>query len=191
MSTDASLTLIGVVLCAVGWFALWFGTRLVGAVIGLGLGFCFGVLFSLVLGIAAGSRELVELSCAAVGALGGIIFIRAVTSFVLAFTGFLFGVLVGRLAIDLYASAAGIDAAASSETILVAVGCGVVGAILALWLRRAVVIFVTAFVGSTFLCAGVAFLHDTLPWSFAAIFAGSCFLQTSLAKLFRRRPVNE
>jgi len=174
---------VGLVLCLMGWVALWLGTRLIGAVMGLGLGFVFGLGFSLAMGLAPGAASLVQLGCAAMGAVGGVFFIRALNSFIIALVGFLFGILLARLGLQLYCSMSGVPYALTPTNALLLVGIGVVMAGAAVWLRRGLAILVTAFVGTSFVTASLVFLHDMLPWSFVLVLLSSLFFQSFLSRL--------
>lgn len=186
MNAQMIYFLFGMILCVGGWLALWLGTRLIGAVMGLGLGFVFGFVFSLVLGLDLGARSLVELGCSVMGAVGGIFFIRALNSFILALVGFLFGILFARLGIQVYCAAYNISYALTPQTALVLVIVGAVTAAGALWLRRGIAIVVTAFVGTSFVTASAPFLYQLLPWSFVGVLGGSLLIQNLLSRLFSR-----
>ncbi|MGB9692737.1 MAG: hypothetical protein ACPL7D_11290 [Candidatus Sumerlaeaceae bacterium] len=187
MSADTLLLTFGVILCFGGWVALWLGSRLIGAVFGLGLGFVFGVAFSLALGMEAGAAALLQLGCSLMGAIGGVFFIRALNSFLLALVGFLFGILVARLILQMHAGLGGQPYTLTPQIAIILVVVGAAGAGGALWIRRTLAIVVTAFVGATFLCAGFAPLHDMLPWSFVALLLASLAIQMFLSRLFSRK----
>ncbi|MCX7626721.1 MAG: hypothetical protein N2Z21_11010 [Candidatus Sumerlaeaceae bacterium] len=187
MNVQILSLVFGVILCGGGWLALWLGTRLIGAVMGLGMGFVFGLAFSIALGLDVGARSLVELGCSVMGALGGVFFIRALNAFILALIGFLFGILLARLAIQLYCAAYGISYQLTPQVALVLVIIGAGTAAGALWLRRGVAILITAFVGTSFLTASLPILYQFLPWSFLAILVGSLVIQNFLSQLFSRR----
>ncbi len=189
MSGDTFLLLAGGILCFGGWIALWVGSRLIGATIGLGLGFIFGVAFSMALGLEAGAAALVQLGCSVMGALGGIFFIRALNSFLLALVGFLFGILLARLGLQIHAGTTGHPYSLTPQNALILVLIGAAVAAIALWIRRTIAILITAFVGTTFLCAGVAPLHDMLPWSFLVLLLASLFVQTFFSRVLARRRV--
>lgn len=187
MNVDVALSAIGAILCFSGWLALWLGSRMIGAVFGMGLGFVFGFAFALAMGLESGSRALVELGCSVMGAFGGVFLIRAINAYLLALVGFLFGILAARLGLEVYASATGTTYLLGTREAIIMAITGGVAAGLALWLRRLLAIFITAFVGTTFLCAGLAFLQATLPWSFGLLLLASIVAQSSLSSLFRRR----
>lgn len=187
MNAQTIYLLFGTILSVGGWLALWLGTRLLGAVMGLGLGFVFGLAFSLALGLDLGARSLVELGCSVMGAVGGVLFIRALNSFILALVGFLFGILLARLGVQLYCAAYNISYELTPQTALVYVVIGAITAAGALWLRRGIAIVVTAFVGTSFLTTSVPFLYQLLPWSFVGIFGGSLVIQNLLSRLFSLR----
>lgn len=187
MTPQAILLIVGLLLCLGGWVALWLGMRLVGAAFGLGLGFIFGNAFCFALGLGGGTRALVELGCAFLGAVGGIFFIRALTSFLVTVVGFLLGVMLARLGFEMLSSAAGHPYVLTPRVALVAVGGGALMAMVALWLRRQLVIVITAFVGTSFLCAALPLLDRLLPWSFVAVFIASLVVQGGLSRALQRR----
>jgi sterol desaturase/sphingolipid hydroxylase (fatty acid hydroxylase superfamily) len=105
--------------------------------------------------------------------------------------GFLFGLLIARVGYQVYAELAGLPSqltpSATVAIVLVAVGI----ALLTLWLRKYVLILATSFMGATFLCAGVALLHDWLPLSFLVLFLSSLVWQTAIARVAHRRRKRE
>ncbi len=186
MSVDTVLFVLGAVLAFGGWIALWLGTRMLAGAFGLGFGYGFGLALALVIGLPPATARLVELGCAMMGAFGGILLIRAINSFLLALSGFLLGVLIGRLALQIHASLIGHPWELSPTNAIILVGGGAVAALVALYLRRTLALVITAFVGSAFLCASMEALTALLPWSFAGLLVASMAVQWFLASVFRR-----
>ena len=187
MNHQVVLWILGSLLCFGGWIVLWLGSRMIGATFGLGMGFCFGFVFAVALDLDPGPKALVELGCALMGAVGGVLLIRALNTFVLLLVGFLFGVLLGRLGVQIYAGVAQVSYKLTPNLALLIVLVGAASAGLALWLRRTLAIVITAFVGTSFLCASLGMLQRNLPWSFALLLALSLFIQSSLSRLMKPR----
>ncbi len=187
MTTSTLFLLVGSLLCAGGWLVLWLGSRLLGIGVGMAVGFVFGMLFGLILDMSGATLHLVAFACAALGGFGGVFLIRAVSAWLFSLVGFLFGLLIARVGYQIYAELSGLSSelsvSAAVAIVLVAVGV----ALLTLWLRKYVLILATSFMGATFLCAGVAQLHDWLPWSFLGLFVGSLFWQSALSRAARPR----
>lgn len=190
---DVLLTIFGVALCAGGWVIFHLGTKVLGLAVGLGFGFIFGVLLSLALKIQGDVAAMVDLACALLGGLGGLVLVRAVTTFAFGATGFLFGALIGRLGSELWLQSQGQEFAFTQEVVLTVLASATVMGLLAIWMRKFIMIVVTSFAGATFTTAGVAWLDQHRPTSLLGVFLLAVVWQTLLVnKLLvsrRRDPV--
>lgn len=192
---EVLVTIAGAALCLGGWLIFYFGSRLVGLGLGLGLGFVFGGLLSLLLELKGTHQDAVVLACSIVGAFGGLLLIRVVSSFVFFLMGFLFGSLIGRVGAAAWAASHGAEFAYDSTTITVILVSATLVALLAVWLQKYVMIVITSFVGANFLVSGVAYLRQMPLAAFIAVFVLAMLWQvvlvTSLVKGGRRPPADD
>jgi hypothetical protein len=174
------LVAAGGMLCLGGWVLFWFGSRLIGTVLGMGFGFGFGQVLSLVMGLDADTAVLVSLGCAALGALGGLVLARTASTLLFAVTGFLVGALLGRIAVQIYFVVQDDPFRFTSLAIAAILGCAVLVALLAMWMQRSIVIIVTSYVGATLFAVGWEIVPSRLPWFLLSVFAVSVIWQTIL-----------
>lgn len=179
--TEVLLTIFGFALASGGWAIFHLGTRLIGVTIGLGFGFGFGYLLAMVLQLTGNVASLIEMACALLGAFGGLLLVRAVTNFAFGATGFLFGALLGRLASEMYLQSQGQPFAFTQDVVLGILASAIAVGLLALWLKRLIIILVTSYVGATFLTAGVPWLEQSEPTSVLAVFLIAVAWQSFLA----------
>ncbi len=191
--TEVLLTIFGMALCVGGWIIFHMGTRLIGLALGLGLGFAFGMLLAMALQIEESTASMIELGCALLGAFGGLLLMRAATTFTFGATGFLFGAMIGRLGSELWLQTQDLPFAFTQETVLAILASAAVVGLLAVWLKRMIVIVVTSFIGATFLAAGVPWLEAREPTSVLAVFVAAVVWQLFLGAKFTadRRRVQE
>src|SRR5690606_25871366 len=139
-------------------------------------------------------RELglyITIGCSVIGALGAIFLIKAVTNFLFAVLGFLFGALVGRIAAEVQADLSHVEFTLNSQSGIIILGAAIVTALLAVWLQRLIMILITSYMGATFLIAGVDYL-SIQPWAFPAVlFAGIFWQGYVVQRIFRRRKAPE
>lgn len=186
------LVAFGGMLCLGGWVLFWFGTRLIGAVLGMGFGFGFGQVLSIAMGLDVNSAILVSLGCALLGALAGVVMARTAATLLFAVTGFLFGALLGRIGVQVYFVARDEQFVLSALPIAVILACAVALALLAIWLQRTIVIMVTSYMGASLLAAGWAIVPERLPWFLLSVFVGSVIWQTILVtRLIPSKPSPE
>ncbi len=184
---EVLLTITGVALCLGGWVIFHLGTRLIGLSIGLGFGFGFGYLLALALQLEGDIASLVQAACALLGGFGGLLLIKAVTTFAFGATGFLFGALLGRLGGELWLQSQGTEFAFTQETVLIILGGAVAMGLLAVWLKRMIIVVVTSFMGATFLVAGIPWLGEREPASVLGVFLVAVAWQLLFAgRLFSR-----
>lgn len=162
-------TILGAALCLGGWIIFWLGSRIIGLALGMGFGFAFGQLLSLVLKLDPNATLLVLLACSLMGAFGGFLLMRVTTMFLFALSGFLFGALLGRLAADYYFISRGESFQFTMPVSVSIAAAGALVAALAVWMQKYIVIIITSYVGATFLVGGVEFLARGMPWSFPAL----------------------
>jgi hypothetical protein len=123
---------------------------------------------------------VVLLACSLLGAFGGVLVARAVSTFLFCLIGFIFGALLGRVGVQLYFHVQGIAYVLTTPVALVIVGCGAVVGVLTAWLQKYVMIVITSFVGATFLVAGVPALQHYALWAFAGTFLAAVLWQVVL-----------
>lgn len=183
------IAIFGAALCLGGWVLFWVGSRLIGVAIGMGFGFVFGEALCYVLKLQGTAVPLVLLACSLLGAIGGVFFVKAVTALLFGAMGFLFGALIARVGVDLYFSTKDMEFAFSPPVIAIIVGSGVMVAILAIVLQKAIVIIVTSYVGASFLVLGVPAAAAHMPIAFVGIFIVSVLWQAILVtQLIPDRP---
>ncbi|MCX7719062.1 MAG: hypothetical protein N2111_11775 [Candidatus Sumerlaeaceae bacterium] len=171
-------TILGASLCLGGWVIVWAGTRLFGIVIGLGLGFVFGELLSLVLNLAPDQHQLTLLACSLLGAVAGIFLARIVTAGAFAVIGLLFGALLGRIGSEVFFVVTDSQFEWTRSVMGVVAVCAAVFALLAVFLQRFIIIVVTSYVGAAFLTGAFPALREHLVWWFLAFFTGAIVWQT-------------
>lgn len=192
---EATFVGVGVILLLFGWLVFRAGTRVLGMALGVGLGFFVGEVLNVVLKIDRESGLLLTLACCAIGGIAALFMLRAVTNFLFALIGLLFGALLGRLGAEVYASMQGHEFVFSQESGVVILGVAVATALVAVWLQRLIMILTTSYMGATFLVAGVPGLV-TYPWSFPAVLVAGILWQGSImGRIFstrkrRRKPDN-
>lgn len=174
------IAIFGAALCLGGWVLFWVGSRLIGVAIGMGFGFVFGEALCYVLKLHASPVPLVLLACSLLGAIGGIFFVRAVTALLFGLMGFLFGALIARVGVDLYYATKETEFAFTPAVIAIILGSGVLLAIFAIVLQKAIVIIVTSYIGASFLVLGVPAAAAHMPVAFLAIFVASVIWQAIL-----------
>jgi hypothetical protein len=182
MQTDAQViyTIYGAGLCLGGWAIFWLGSKLLGLALGLAFGFVFGDLLGLVLKLDANAALLVLLACSLLGAFGGLLLMRAATTFLFGLAGFLFGALLGRLGSELYAEMQHFDYAFNTNVAIAVAASGAIMAALTLLMRKYVIIVITSYMGATFLVAGLDFLTLRQPWSEVGVTLAAIFWQVLL-----------
>ncbi|MGI8905460.1 MAG: DUF4203 domain-containing protein [Candidatus Sumerlaeaceae bacterium] len=163
--TQVIYTILGAVLCLGGWAIFWLGSRLLGLALGMAFGFFFGDLLGLVLKLDENATVLVLLACSIMGAFGGLLLMRAATTFVFGLAGFLFGALLGRMGCEMYAEVKQETYAFTAPIAVIVIAAGMVMGVLAFWMQKYIMILITSYVGSTFLVAGVEWLQQHEPWS--------------------------
>lgn len=184
--TDLIFMLCGLALLLFGWLIFRMGTRLFSVGLGAGFGFFFGEVLSVVLEIDRDAGLYITIGCSIVGALFATFMIRAVTNFLFALIGFLFGALIGRVGSEIYMNSQQMDFAFTSESGIIILATAAVTAIIAVWLQRLIMILITSYMGATFLVAGSEYL-SMQPWAFPAVLAGGVFWQGYvLGQMFRR-----
>lgn len=184
--SELLFTIYGLVLLLGGWIIFRVGTRLAGVALGVGFGFFIGEVLNVVLHVDRTMGLYVTIGCSIIGALGAIFMIKAVTNFLFATAGFLFGALLGRLGAEIYADWHQVPFTLDAHSASIILPAALVTALLAVFLQRLIMILVTSFMGATFLIAGVPAL--TQPWAFPAVLAGGIFWQGFvLSRIFRRR----
>lgn len=190
---EATFVGVGIILLLFGWLVFRAGTRVLGVGLGVGLGFFVGEVLNIVLKIDRESGLLLTLACCAIGGIAALFLLRAVTNFLFALIGFLFGALLGRLGSEVYATMEGQEFVLSQESGMIILGVAVFTALLAVWLQRLIMILTTSYMGATFLVAGVPALV-AYPWSFPAVLVSGILWQSSImgrifaTKKRRRKP---
>lgn len=195
MQTDEQVifTIIGTGLCLGGWAVFYLGTRVLGLALGLGFGFFFGELLAMVLKLDTQPANLVSLACALLGAFGGLVLMRATTTFAFGLAGFLFGALLGRLGLEIHAEVNRETFRFTTESSVIVLLAAATMGVLAVWLQKYVMIVITSYIGANFLVEGVDALAKAWPWSFLAILlAGILWQWVLVSRLLtddgRRRP---
>lgn len=185
---DHVLTAVGLLLCLAGGLVVNYGARLLAGGVGLGLGFALGAVMATVIKLTDDQTAIALLATSLTGAVAGLIAAKAVSTLVFGATGLLFGGLLGRVAAETWARRNGATTfAVDGQVLAVMAGAGVIGALGALWLKKAIVIVVTAFAGATFLAAGMPWLEARAPDSVLWTFVGSVAWQSGLAMRMLRR----
>ena len=177
---EVILTIFGAALCLGGWVIFWMGSRLVGMALGMGFGFVFGDLLAILLKLPAGSAALVLFGCTLMGAFGGLFAMRAVTNFVFALNGFLFGALLGRMGADVYFQIKHAPFDFTGPVIAAILAGAIAMALLAIYLQKHIVIVTTSYIGAAFLTASIRFFLHHKPWSFLCIFLAAIIWQVIL-----------
>lgn len=186
--SELVFTISGLVLLLGGWLIFRLGSRLLSVGLGAGFGFFIGEVLNVILKVDRSLGLYITIGCCAIGALGAIIMIKAVTNFLFALIGFLFGALLGRLGCEIYADWHQLEFAITPESGVVILAAAGITAVIAIWLQRFIMILITSYMGATFLVAGVAYL-SMQPWAFPAVLAGGIIWQGYvLDKILRRRP---
>ncbi len=188
VQTESELvfTVVGLALLLGGWIIFRLGTRLLGVGLGAGFGFFIGEVLNVVLKVDRNLGLYITIGCSAIGALGAIFMIKAVTNFLFALIGFLFGALIGRIAAEVQADVNQVEFALNSQSGVIILVAAVVTALMAVWLQRLIMILITSYMGATFLVAGVDYL-SIQPWAFPAVLSAGIFWQGYvLGRLFRR-----
>lgn len=174
----------GAMLCLGGWVVFWLGTRLVGIALGLGFGFAFGELLSFALKADLATERVIWLSCSFLGAAGGLMFMRFVSNFLFILAGFIFGVMLGRVATEMYLHVHHQKFVLTPQIGGGLVICGAVVGMLTVWLKRFIVITITSYVGAAFLVGGANIRADQAVLWFAGILLGSIVWQSILVTQF-------
>jgi hypothetical protein len=178
--SDALFTIFGASLCLGGWIVFYMGSRLVGVALGAALGFVFGTAVGIVLKLPESPSMLIQLSCGLLGGFGGLVFMKAATSFLFGLTGFLFGLMLGRLGSEVYFEIRKMGFAFTNEVILAIVASGTIVGLLAVWMQKYIMILVTSFIGASFLSESVGFLKQHQPLSDAVLIVVAIFWQLLL-----------
>lgn len=179
--------LVGLVLLLGGWIVFRAGTRLLALALGAGFGFFLGEMLNVVLKVDRDVGLWITVGCSAVGGLGAVIMIRAVTNFLFALIGLLFGALMGRLGAEVYAQFHQVPFEINRDTGLAIAAVAGVTTILAVWLQRLIMILITSYMGATFLVAGVDAL-SIQPLAFPAVLgAGIIWQGFVLGRIFKKR----
>lgn len=177
----------GLAMLLFGWLIFRLGTRLLGVALGAGFGFFIGEVLGVVLQADRNTGLYITVACSIVGALGAIFLIKAVTNFLFALIGFLFGALVGRIGADIYAHSQQVPFELASEHGVIILVTAIVVALLAVLLQRWIMILITSYMGATFLVAGVDMLAQQ-PLAFPVVLVLGILWQGYAAnRLFRDR----
>lgn len=178
----------GVILLIGGWLIFKLGSRLLGVALGAGFGFFLGEVLNVILKIDRDTGLYITIGCSFLGAIAAIFMIRAVTNFLFALIGFLFGALIGRLGYESYASYQQIEFAITAESGIIILAAAGICALLAVWLQRLIMILITCYMGATFLAGGLTWF-ETRPWGFPALFLGGIIWQAFiLGRIFDIKP---
>lgn len=189
MQDGAQLTfvIIGLTLLLLGWLIFRAGTRLLGIGLGAGFGFFLGEVLNVLLKVDRNIGLMITIGCSAVGGLGALIMIKAVTNFLFAVIGLLFGALLGRLGAEIHAAYNQTEFVFTKEAGFAIMGMAFFTAIVAIWLQRFIMILITSYMGATFLVAGVDYLQMH-AWAFPAVLAAGVIWQGFvLGRIFSTR----
>jgi hypothetical protein len=145
------LTIAGVLMCLAGWLLFRLGTRVAGMGIGMGLGFGLGNVAASVAKLPPDQAMLAMGAGALIGIIGGLLLVKALTNYLFAITGFLFGALLARLALETYSAMNEQTFVLNSTSSLILLGGSAVGAVLAVMAKKTIMVVVTAYVGTTLL----------------------------------------
>src|SRR5690606_20372525 len=152
-----------------------------------GFGFFFGEVLNVLLKVDRDIGLMITIGCSAIGGLGALVMIRAVTNFLFALIGFLFGALVGRLGAEIHAAYHHTEFVLTQEAGIAIIATAVVTALIAIWLQRLIMILITSSLGATFLVAGVDYLQMH-PLAFPAVLiAGVLWQSFVLGRIFKSR----
>jgi len=189
--SELIFTISGIILLLGGWIIFRLGSRLLGVGLGAGFGFFFGEVINILLKIDRQTGLYVTIGCSVVGALAAIFMIRAVTNFLFALIGLLFGALLGRIGAEIYAAVNGAEFVLNSQSAMIIGPTALVTALMAVWLQRLIMILITSYMGATFLVAGVEYLSQQ-PWAFMAVLVAGIFWQGFvMGRIFKSRPKTE
>lgn len=178
---DIAFVILGAVLLLFGWIIFKAGTRLLGVGLGAGFGFFTGEVLNVILKVDRDVGLLITIGTTAIGALASFIMLRAVTNFLFAFVGLLFGALLGRLAAEIHAGINQTEFIFSKEAGFAILGVAIITALLAVWLQRLIMILITSYMGATFLNAGVPLLY-TYPAAFPGLIVAGILWQSFIMR---------
>ncbi len=186
-STDLTFVILGAVLLLFGWIIFRAGTRVFSLALGTGFGFFVGEVLNIILKVDRDFGLMITIGTSAVGALAAFFMVKAITNFVFAFIGFLFGALLGRLAAEVHADMNQTEFVFSKEAGGAILALGLVTGVLAMWLQRLIMILITSYMGATFLVAGVPLLSQ-YPIAFPAVLmAGILWQAMIMGRIFSRK----
>lgn len=167
-STDLTFVILGGVLLLFGWIIFRAGTRVFSLALGTGFGFFVGEVLNIILKVDRDYGLMITIGTSALGALLAFFMVRAVTNFLFALIGFLFGALLGRLIAEVHADMNQMEFVFTKEAGGAILVLGVVTGVLAIWLQRLIMILITSYMGATFVVAGVPLLSQ-YPMAFPAV----------------------
>ncbi len=186
--SELLFTIAGLALLLGGWIIFRMGSKLLGVALGAGFGFFVGEILNVVLKVDRNQGLYITIGCSIVGTLAAMFMIRAISNFLFALIGLLFGALLGRLGSETYADYLGVEFVLNPQSGAIIGGVAIATALVAVWLQRLIMILITSYMGATFLVAGVAYL-SMQPWAFPAVLAAGIVWQGFvLGRIMRRRP---
>lgn len=189
-SSDLIFVVSGLFLCLFGSIIFCFGTKLIGLGLGMGFGFFLGELTNAFMQSDENLGNFILLGFTIVGAVASLFIIKSITNLIFGILGFLFGLLLGRFGLELYSSYNGTSFELGQTNSIIIFGIAGAVAFLAILLQRYIMIFISSYIGSTFLFSGVTYLSERES-SFMVILVFSIIWQTYiLGRLFRDRKRN-
>lgn len=177
----------GLSLCLFGSILFRFGTRLVGLGLGMGFGFFLGEVANTFLKTDQNLANYILLAFSIIGAIASLFIIKSITNFIFAILGFLFGLLIGRFGLELYSTFQNITFEMNQSNGIIIIAIAAISAVLAVLMQRYIMIFVSSYIGSTFLVSSVDFLANNNS-SFIVVVIFSILWQAYiLGRLFREK----